>query len=327
MLETSSLINIILLVIILFSISTWIVLTTRNMKFQKRIENYNIVNNQDKDISLCGSLEKKFNNLRKDIIKIIKKFHIDKSYKKIYKNDSEEHMILLADRIIFSLLMILFYLVLSLISFSKINIMILILSMIIGILIPSIIIKIDDIYRKKRIENDLLKAISLMNNAFKSGKSIIQAIEVVKEELDGPLSNEFSKIENDLLHGLSLNDAFERFEKRVNLKELDYITTSLLILNQTGGNIASVFKSIENSFYTRKKLDSELKSIVASSKLVFQMLVILPIFLWGIIGLWIPTYFTIFFESTIGILLFIVIISIYILYVVIIKNIMKVEKY
>ena len=310
MLETSNLINIILLVIIVFSIVAWIILTIRNMKFQKRIENYNIINNQDEDISLCGNIEKTFNNLRKDVIRIIKKFHIDKSYKKIYKNDSKEHMILLADRIIFSLLMLLLYLVLSLITLSRINFMMLLLSMIIGILIPSIIIKINDIYRKKKIENDLLKAISLMNNAFKSGKSIIQAIEVVKEELDGPLSIEFSKIENDLLHGLSLNDAFERFEKRVNLKELDYITTSLLILNQTGGNIASVFKSI-----------------VASSKLVFQMLIILPIFLWGIIGLWNPTYFTIFFESTIGILLFIVIISIYILYVVIIKNIMKFEKY
>ena len=57
------------------------------------------------------------------------------------------------------------------------------------------------------------------------------------------------------------------------------------------------------------------------------MLVLLPIFLWLIIGLWNSTYFTVFFESTVGILLFLIIIFIYILYVVIIRNIMKVEKY
>lgn len=327
MLNINNLVSICLLIIIILSVITWIVLTIRNMKYQKRIENYNIVNIEEKDLSLCTSLERSFNNLRKDIIKIIKKLNIDKSYKKIYKNDSKEHMILLADRIIFTLFMLVVYLLVSLLTFSKINIMLLLLFIIIGMLIPSIYNKMNDIYRKKKIENDLLKAVSLMNNAFKSGKSIIQAVEVVKNELDGPLSQEFSKIENDLLHGLSLNDAFERFEKRVNLKELDYITTSLIILNKTGGNISSVFESIEKSFYTRKKLDLELKSIVASSKLVFQMLVLLPIFLWFIIGLWNNTYFTVFFKSSVGILLFLVIVFIYILYVIIIRNIMKVEKY
>lgn len=67
-------------------------------------------------------------------------------------------------------------------------------------IIPLILVFIPDIiyifkfrrYRS-RLENDFLQAITIMNNAFKSGRSILQAIELVTNELEGPIANEFQK--------------------------------------------------------------------------------------------------------------------------------------
>lgn len=48
-----------------------------------------------------------------------------------------------------------------------------------------------------------------MNNAFKAGKSTIQAVEIAKNELPEPLKYEFRKIYNDMKYGLSVDVVFK----------------------------------------------------------------------------------------------------------------------
>ena len=115
-----------------------------------------------------------------------------------------------------------------------------------------------------------------MNNSFKSGMSIMQAIEIVKNELDGAIGDEFKKIHLDLSYGLSVEIVFNRFYERVKLDDVKFITTSLTLLNKTGGNIVKVFKSIEREFFDKKKLNDELKTVTASSIFVYRFLLITP---------------------------------------------------
>ena len=146
--------------------------------------------------------------------------------------------------------------------------------------------------KRKQIEDDLLKAIIIMNNAFQSGRNIMQAIEVVKNELDGPIQDEFKKIYLDITYGLDLELVFNRFYERVKLDDAKYITSSLSLLNKTGGDIIKVFSLIEKSIFDRKNLKNELNSLTASSQFVFKLLVFLPFILIGIIFILNPTYFT-----------------------------------
>ena len=77
--------------------------------------------------------------------------------------------------------------------------------------------------RKKKIQDDLLKAVVIMNNSFKSGRNIMQAINTVEEELDGPIADEFKKISLDISYGLSIDTVFNRFYNRVGLEDAKYI--------------------------------------------------------------------------------------------------------
>ena len=92
-----------------------------------------------------------------------------------------------------------------------------------------------------------------MSNAFKSGRSIVQAIELVILESDGRIKEEFKKIKVDLNYGLDYDVVFNRFAKRLNIEEAYYMSTSLIILNKTGGNIVEVFSSIERTLFDKKK--------------------------------------------------------------------------
>ena len=196
---------------------------------------------------------------------------------------------------------------------------------IIGFVMPDILFVYQYKRYRSRIENDLLQAIIIMNNAFKSGRSITQAIHLVTEELKGPIGEEFKKMELELSFGLSIDVVFRRFSSRVDLEEVSYLTASLSILNKTGGNIIKVFSSIEDSLFNKKKLKLEMMSLTGSSRIIMYALIIVPLLFIAFVSIINPTYFLPLFTSPLGILLIVIMLILYVTYIYIVRKIMKVR--
>ena len=175
-----------------------------------------------------------------------------------------------------------------------------------------------------------------MNNAFKSGKSTLQALKIASLELPEPISDEFKKMYLDMKYGLSidtgvgipsekLNTVFDRFAKRVNLEEAVYVSSSLTILNKTGGNIVEVFSSIERTLFDKKKLNEELKNISASPNMIVKVLFIIPIVFTLIIYILNPSYFAPLFSSTLGYMIIGIIVLMFIIYILLLKRITRID--
>ncbi len=177
---------------------------------------------------------------------------------------------------------------------------------------------------RSHLENDLLQAIIVMNNSFKSGRSITQAIELVTKELDGPIADEFKLMHMQLQFGLSLDIVFSRFAERIKIEEVNYLTASLTILNKTGGNIIKVFSSIEKTLFNKKKLKLELHSLTGSSRIIMYLLSGLPIFLVVVIAMVNPNYFVSLYTTPLGLIILFISLIIYISYIVVVRKIMKV---
>ena len=182
-------------------------------------------------------------------------------------------------------------------------------------------------YRKqtKLIENDLLRAVIIMNNAFKAGKSTLQALKIAADELPYPINDEFRKMHLDMKFGLSVDSVFERFAKRVNVEEAVYLSSSLTILNKTGGNIVEVFSSIERTLFDKKKLNEELKNISAGPNMIVKILFIVPIIFMLLIYILDPTYFNPLFESVFGYIIIAIIVIMFIIYGFLLRRILKIE--
>ena len=153
----------------------------------------------------------------------------------------------------------------------------------------------------------------------------MQAIQIVKTELDGPIQDEFEKIYLDITYGLSLDVVFNRFYERVKLEDAKYITSSLTLLNKTGGDIIRVFSRLEKSILDKKNLRNELTSLTSSSRFVFRFLAFLPFIFMFIIFVLNPKYFNPLFSSSIGIMVLILITALYLLYIWIIKRVLEVK--
>ena len=178
---------------------------------------------------------------------------------------------------------------------------------------------------KRRVKNDMLRAVIVMNNAFKAGKSTLQAVEIASHDLPKPISLEFKKIYQDMTYGISVDVAFSRFASRVGLDEANYIATSLTILNKTGGNIVAVFSSIERTLFDKKKLESDLKNSTAASNLVVKVLMGIPILFVLVIYVISPNYFAPLFKSSLGYLVLFIITLMFLIYIYLLNKIMKVK--
>lgn len=312
-------------IMILYALISMII----SYKKVKRVTKFSFSNSIEKDDSFVTMLLNSLKNLINRNSNFLRKLKIFNSYAKKYEQyrDKEvDGMFFISIKFVISIVFIILYIISTLITKKTFNPIVLILYAVVGFLLTDIILVINKKRYKKALENDLLKAVIIMDNAFKSNRSIIQAIELVTEELKGPMGYEFKKMFIDLTYGLNLEVAFERFAKRVNLEEAYYMASSLVIINKTGGDIVKVFASIQNSFFERKKLEDELKSATAMSNLVFRILMVIPIILFIIIYIINSSYFIPFITTHTGRLLLFAIIVIYVLYIIVVEKITRLKR-
>ena len=317
-------INIVLITIII--ILLYIVHKIERMLFfERRIKRYSI-HSEKEDISFMDKLINKYK-------KFISKFENNKklqkhseSYKKyITVGEKESPVTFLLYKLTIGTLFTITVMISTLISGKLISLLGVIISFIIGYYIYDIYLYISLKRKTTKIKNDMLRAIILLNNSFKAGKSILQAVKIASEKLPKPINEEFKRIYQDMSYGLSADIAFQRFAKRVNLEEANYVASSLTILNKTGGNIVSVFTSIEKTLFDRKKLENDLKTSSAASNFVVKFLMIIPIIFILIIYVISPNYFDPLFSSPLGYMLLLIMWIMFITFIYFLNKIMKVK--
>ena len=316
---------VILLVIVIFMLKQNI-----SIRHEKRIGKYSIEPVKSKESSVFDILYMRYfdfvKKMRKKFLKI--KFFQKKSlkYEKYIELDKDNLAIdYIIHKIVISISFVLLTIFSQVIQTRLVTPMELLINLIIGYYILDIYLFYMQKRRIKKIENEMLRAIIIMNNAFKAGKSTMQAVYIASEELPEPISIEFKKIYQDLKYGLNVDVVFERFSKRVNIEESRYISSSLVILNKTGGNIVKVFNSIEKTLFDKKKLKEELKNLTVSSNLVVKVLMFIPFVFVAIIYLLNPNYFDPLFSSTLGFFVIGVIIIMIAIYIWVLQKILKVK--
>ncbi len=244
-------------------------------------------------------------------------------YQIAFREKTGSHII--AKKIITSILFLAVSILASAIRLEILSFLEMIIALLLGYILVDIVYFVRYHFYRNHVENDLLQAVIVMNNAFKSGHSIPQAVELVAEELDGDIHEEFERMRKELDMGLSTDEVFNRFAKRIEIPEVTYINSSISVLNQTGGNIVKVFSSIEKTLMNKKKLRLELKALTSSAKIVSYVLMLLPLLFIFAISFVSPDYFLPLVTSPTGWLLLFVIMLVYLLYICIIKKIMKVR--
>lgn len=319
---------VIIMLVIIISILRWFVAS----KKAKRIGYYSLEPLKDDTISMGDKFTNRYLRFTQDMRKYISKsVFLKKSSKKYEKyiryssRDKIKAIDFITNKIMIAVIFVILTIFSQIFTMKILGVFDFVINFFVGYYLLDIYLYFYQKKQNKLISNELLRAIIIMNNAFKSGKSTLQALKIAADELPEPINDEFEKMYLDMKFGLSVDTVFDRFAKRVNLEEAVYVSSSLKILNKTGGNIVEVFSSIEKTLFDKKKLNEELKNISSNPKMIVKVLLLIPIIFILLIYILDPSYFNPLFESVLGYMIIGIIVLMFIIYALLLRRILKIE--
>ncbi|GIW22939.1 MAG: secretion system protein [Candidatus Sericytochromatia bacterium] len=157
--------------------------------------------------------------------------------------------------------------------------------------------------RKQKFEEQFVDALEMISNGVRSGLSLMQALEVVVNEMEDPISYEINLVIQSTRVGVSLANALNNWAERINSPDLDIFVTAVIIQNQTGGNLAEILETLAQTIRERFRIQRQIKTLTAQGVASSYILTGLPIFL--IIALMFiqPETMKVLYTTTYGLIL------------------------
>jgi len=159
-----------------------------------------------------------------------------------------------------------------------------------GLIIPYKILVRRRKRRLKKFEQQLPDALDLLARGLKAGHAFPTGLQQVAKEMPDPLGTEFFKTFTEFNHGLDLNTALLNLCQRIDLRDLSFFTTAVLIQRETGGNLTQILEKISILIRERFKLRNQIAALTAEGRLSGLILLLLPPVLAGLLMVINPEY-------------------------------------
>jgi len=155
---------------------------------------------------------------------------------------------------------------------------------ILGLFIPNLILKLRDAKRRRKFNVQLLDAIMILSSSLKGGLSLLQALEVLVEEMQPPMGQEIGLVIRENKMGITLEDSLKNLNKRMNMEELSLVVNSILVARETGGDLIKVFSRLSTTIRDNRKLKDSIKTLTLQGRLQAVIMSALPfLFIWWVL--------------------------------------------
>jgi tight adherence protein B len=168
-----------------------------------------------------------------------------------------------------------------------------ILSIVVGIgllTVPNLVVDIKRRRRLKRFMNHFPEALEMFARSLRAGHSFTGAIQLVAQEMPVPIGPEFSKVFEEQNLGIPLRQALIGMTDRVDILDVKFFVTAILIQRETGGNLAEIIDKIAYVIRERFRVQGQLKVFTAQARISGTILALLPVGMAVLLGMLNPDY-------------------------------------
>ena len=138
-------------------------------------------------------------------------------------------------------------------------------------------------------------AIELLVRGLRSGLPISETIQVVGQEVDGPVGVEFRSITDKMKIGRTMDAALQETADRLATPEFQFFVITIAIQRETGGNLAETLANLANVLRMRGQMKLKIKAMSSESKASAYIIGSLPfivfVMIWMINGTYMQTFF------------------------------------
>ena len=158
------------------------------------------------------------------------------------------------------------------------------------IILAQMLIKAGRARRLARFTREFDQALEIFNRGLKAGRPIPDSLDLLIENTQGPLQEEFAKCREEIRFGTPMTDAFTNLALRVPTPEVQYFSVATALQSETGGNLVETIANLAEQLRERRKLAKKARSLSAEVRVSAAILAALPFIVGMIIVYLNPTY-------------------------------------
>ena len=151
--------------------------------------------------------------------------------------------------------------------------------------------------RRNAFAEQLPDALSLIASSLSAGHTFLRAIQMMCEESEPPMSEEFARVVAETRLGDPVVDALARMAQRLQLRDLDWVVQAIRIQQTVGGKLADLLHTLADFIRAREEVRREVRVLTAEGRMSAWVLGGLPLFLLLAIQVMDPEYMKPMFQG------------------------------
>ena len=130
--------------------------------------------------------------------------------------------------------------------------------------------------RRKDFEEQLPDALTLIASSLSAGHTFLRAIQMMCEEAQPPLAEEFSRVVSETRLGDPVVEALGRMAERLDIRDLDWVVQAIRIQQTVGGKLADLLHTLADFIRARDEVRREVQVLTAEGRISAWVLGAMP---------------------------------------------------
>ncbi len=190
--------------------------------------------------------------------------------------------------------------VVTILAIVVMGLMGLIVGGVVGFVLPMAVLNFLGARRQKQFNAQLPDMLSLLSGSLRAGYSLVQGVDAVSQEVDGPMGRELRRVMTEARLGRELEDALEASAERVQSNDFEWAIMAIRIQREVGGNLSELLMTVADTMVDRERLRRDVSTLTAEGKMSAIILGLMPIGLGGAMYSMNPEYMMVLFSNGLG---------------------------
>jgi tight adherence protein B len=152
--------------------------------------------------------------------------------------------------------------------------------------------------RLAKFESQFPGALEFIARSMRAGHAFSISLEMLHHESDQPMAGEFRRVFEEQNLGMPLDAALTRLASRIELIDVQFFVSAVLLQRRTGGNLTEILDTLAEVIRDRYKLKGKVRAISAHGRMTARALSAIPIVV-GIMMFFVNKEYRSFFFHTI----------------------------
>jgi tight adherence protein B len=144
--------------------------------------------------------------------------------------------------------------------------------------------------RNRQFIDQFPDALDMVVRSVRSGFPLSAALQMLADNAEEPMKEEFRKVVDDIALGRSLSQSLARLAARINEPDVRFFVVVLSVQQETGGNLSEIVGNLSGIIRKRKQLRHRIKALTSEGKATGLILGALPVLVGGALLFIAPDY-------------------------------------